>query len=74
MGKYGSEIIVDQETNKHCQEHSGIEAKLENIEKAFVQVMDELKTRKLTPGAAWVIGTMASALGAMAMWIINHNA
>ena len=55
-----------------CKEHSGIQAKMDNIEMAMVQVMEELKTRKLTPLTTWALSIMSSVIGGMGMWILTQ--
>ena len=57
---------------ERCSAHSGIEEKLNNVEKALLQVMEELSKIKLTPGTAWVIGVMSSIIGGMGIWILDH--
>ena len=71
---------------ERCTEHPSIVDKIEkvqvtmakveettrNTERAIIQVMDELKTRKLTPLVTWVIGIMAGIIGSMTMFILEH--
>ena len=61
--------MIDQDK---CTAHSRIEEKLNNVEKALLQVMKELEKRKLTPGAVWAFSIMSSALGFMGMYILNN--
>ena len=56
---------------EQCKEHSGIKANLENMDRALLQVMEELKTRKLTPMTVWIISIMSGTIGGMGIWILN---
>ena len=69
-----------------CSEHPSVVDKVEkvqitvaevkqcvtNMDRALIQVMEELRTRKLTPMVTWIIGVMAGIIGSMSMYIMEH--
>ena len=71
---------------ERCSEHPQIIDKVEkvqvdvaqvkestkNIDRALLQVMEELRARKLTPTVTWILGIMSGAIGSMAMYILDH--